>query len=800
MQISLNWLKEYVDIEVPVDELAHQLTMLGLEIEAISRPGEEIHDVYVGRVLAIEPHPDADKLVVCKTDTGGDTPLQIVCGASNMQEGDMVPTAVVGATLPGGFKIGRRKMRGIESQGMMCSAKELGLGEDHSGLMILPQDLPLGEDVKPLLGLDDVVFEIEVIPNRGDWASMIGVARELAALYGKPLRIPEITLPEAGPAADALSSVTIEDPEKCPRYIGRVLRNVQAGPSPQWLATRLIAAGQRPINNIVDITNYVLLETGHPLHAFDYDKLHENRIVVRCAKPGETIRTLDEEQRTLAEDMLVIADAEAPQAVAGVMGGADSEVGEGTARIFLESAYFNPVSVRRTSRKLGLMTEASQHFQRGADPEMAVYAINRAAALMHELAGAEVAEGLLDEYPNPLEVREVRLRYTQTNRLLGADIAPEFQRDALEKLAFESISQDGQGVAVRVPTWRHDVTLEADLIEEIARLYGYNNIPVTLPRVRQSEMVFAPEENVLRRLRKYLVGLGLTELLSWTFSSPEAVREAGLDGAYLDMVALDNPLSERQATMRSTLLPGLLATAAHNFNRGVFDISAFELGPAYHPAGAGELPTQTPCLGILLAGAPEPAHWSRGARQADFYDLKGLAEAVFEFFGVHEGVEWARSELALFQTAQAADIALGGTVIGHCGRVANAVRKVNDIEHPVYLAELKLEPLLARDYAIPQFEAVPPFPPSLRDMAVLVDQSVPAGALLHTAAKAGGNLLKTAEIFDIYTGEQVPAGKKSVALSLVFQSQERTLTDKDTQKSWNKILKQLEKQHGAELR
>ncbi len=496
-----------------------------------------------------------------------------------MQAGDTVPTAVVGATLPGGFKIGRRKMRGIESQGMMCSARELGLGEDHAGLLILPPDLPVGQDAKPLLGLDDVIFEIEVIPNRGDWASMLGVARELAALYGRPLRIPELRLKETGPEAGALSSVTIEDPEKCPRYIGRVLTGIHVGPSPQWLAARLLAAGQRPINNIVDVTNYVLLETGHPLHAFDCDKLAENRIVVRCARPGETIQTLDGENRALSEDMLVIADAAAPQAVAGVMGGEDSEVGEGTTRIFLESAYFNPISVRRTSRKLGLITEASQHFQRGADPEMAVYAINRAAALMHELAGGEVATGLLDEYPAPLEVREVRLRYQRANGLLGTDIEPAFQREALEKLAFEVTAENEDGITVRVPSWRHDVTQEADLIEEVARLYGYDNIQVTLPRVRQNDIIFAPEETVLRKLRRHLVGLGLTELLSWTFSSPEAVAEAGLEGPYLDMVRLDNPLSERQATMRSTLLPGLLAAAAHNFNRGTNDIAAFELGP-----------------------------------------------------------------------------------------------------------------------------------------------------------------------------------------------------------------------------
>ena len=390
MRISLNWLKELVDIDLGVDDLAHQLTMLGLEIESVERPGEGLSGVLVGQIQSIEPHPDADKLVVCKTDVGGEEPLQIVCGAKNMSVGDKVPTAIVGATLAGGFAIKGRKMRGVESQGMMCSADELGMGEDHSGLFIMDPETPVGVDALPLLGLDDVIFEIEVTPNRGDWAGMIGVARELAALRDGVIRPPEAALNETSEEAASLSSVTIEDPDLCPRYLGRVITGVKIGPSPAWLCQRLFAAGQRPINNIVDITNLVLLETGHPLHAFDYQKLAENRIVVRRARKGEPLKTLDDQDRALVEDMLVIADAKKPVALAGVMGGADSEVGEGTQDIFLESAYFNPVSIRRTARALGMNTEASQRFQRGADPEMAVYALDRAAALIQDIAGGSV--------------------------------------------------------------------------------------------------------------------------------------------------------------------------------------------------------------------------------------------------------------------------------------------------------------------------------------------------------------------------------------------------------------------------
>jgi len=689
-------------------------------------------------------------------------------------------------------------MRGIESQGMMCSERELGLGEDHSGLMILDPDTPVGVDAKALLGLDDVVFEIEVIPNRGDWASMIGVARELAALYSKSFGIPEVKLTEAAPAAASLSSVTIEDAELCPRYIGRVLSNVKIGPSPQWMCRHLIAAGQRPINNVVDITNFVLLETGHPLHAFDYDKLGENRIVVRRAETGECIRTLDDENRTLTNDMLVIADAKHPQAVAGVMGGGDSEVGEETTRVFLESAYFKPGSVRQTSRSLGLMTEASQHFQRGADPEMAVYAINRCALLMQELAGAEIAEGLIDEYPAALEVREIRLRYARSNLLLGIAIDAKTQRDYLVRLGFEILTESEEECTVRVPTWRHDAKLEADLIEEIARLYNYDNIPVTLPRVRQSEIVFAPLEAPVRRLRRFLVGQGLTEFYNWTFSSPEEVHRAGLDGAYLDMVALENPLSERQATMRSSLLPGMLANAAHNVHHGVNNIAAFEIGPVYIPEAGAELPTQRLRLGIVLSGAAGVQHWSRTEQPLDFYDLKGFTEGVLEFLGVTAAFEPA--DFGTFQPGHSAAVQQKGKPAGCLGKASTAVLKAYEIESPVYLLELELDGLLEQKKEAKCFAEIPTFPPSLRDMAVLVDDSVRAGDLLRAAAQAGGKLLKAVDIFDIYTGDPVPEGQKSVALSLVFQSAERTLTDKDTQKSWDKILKRIQKDFKAELR
>lgn len=798
MKISLNWLRDYVDVTLDPDDLAHRLTMLGLEIESVDRPGEAIRNVVIGKILSIDPHPDADKLVVCRTDVGEGEPLQIVCGARNMKPGDKVPTAKIGGVLPGGFEISRRKMRGIESQGMMCSGKELGLSDDHSGLLILDAAAPIGADAVAHLGLDDVIYEIEVTPNRNDWASMIGVARELAASLETTLRLPEFTLVESPPEAERLSSVQIENPDLCPRYAGRVLTEVKVGPSPEWLCRRLIAAGQRPINNIVDITNYVLLETGHPLHAFDYQTLNENRIVVRTARAGESIATLDGETRALSPEMLVIADATRPVALAGVMGGAETEVGENTTQVFLESAYFAPVSIRRTAKALGMMTEASQRFQRGADPEMARYALDRAAFLMQELAGARTALGVLDNYPRPPEERRIRLRYARTHAMLGAEPAPETQKACLERLGFVPDASDAESCTFCVPTWRHDCTQEADLIEEVARLYGYDLIEPTIPAVRHTEQVFAPNDGRLRRLRRALAGYGLSELVGMTFSSSADVAAVGLSGAYLDMVALQNPLSENLAAMRSTLFPGMVRAVQTNIRYGRRDVRAFELGPVYRPAPERELPEQTLRLGLVLTGNAEEPHWSRPVRTADPYDITGLIQAVGEYFGA--SLACTAAPFDAFDPDVSAQVTLNGRAIGWAGSLAPAVRKTWDIEQPVFLAELALEPLLGIPETPVLFAPIPAYPPSLRDIAVLVDQSVPAGALVDAARSAGGKLLQRVDVFDVYTGKQVPAGKKSIALSLVFQSPERTLTDKATQKAWDAILRRLQDDFGAQLR
>jgi len=687
-------------------------------------------------------------------------------------------------------------MRGVQSQGMMCSARELGLGEDHSGLMILDPNTPIGLDIRPVLGLDDVIFDIEVTPNRGDWAGMIGVARELCAYYGLPLRLPEIKIKESGDAAASLSSVTIEDPDLCPRYTGRIARNVVIKPSPPWLCARLIAAGLRPISNVVDITNYILLETGQPLHAFDFEKLAEHRIVARKARAGETITTLDGEKRALAEDMLVIADARMPQAVAGIMGGADSEVDDNTKQVFLESAYFDPRSIRRTAKKLGLLTEAAQNFQRGADADMAVYALNRAAMLLQDLAEAEIAPGILDEYPQPQDRGRVTLRYARTEALLGVAIEPTRQSAILDGLGFKSLEQDMEQCTFAVPGWRHDVAHEADLIEEVARHYGYDNIPVTMPSIRQSAHVFAPQDRTVRELRHFLAAQGLTEVVNWSFGGRDNERrsEAAREN---EMVLLQNPLSENYGGMRTSLLPSLYGTAAYNQKRGARTIAVFEIGPVYHAVEGQSLSREPVHLALLLGGVTAE-NWALRERPFDFYDIKGYLQRIGDFF--HRELLLDALDSRAFQPGQGAAVKLRKTGLGQLGKTAPTVARDFDLPENTYVLEIDLEPLLAAPMPPAQFEDIPLYPASLRDLAVIMDRDLPAEQVLKSVKSAGGSFLKKVNIFDVYRGKPLPPDKKSIALSLVFQSPERTLTDTDTQKALDRIIAVLTRECGVELR
>lgn len=797
MKISLNWLKEYCDLPVNSEELADQMTMLGLEIEAIEDAGKEIDKVFVGQILDIQPHPQADKLVVCKTDIGKGEPLQIICGAKNMKVGDKVPTAIDGATLPGGLKILKRKMRGIESCGMMCSSAELKLDEDAQGLLILNPEAPIGEDIKNVLGLNDVIFEIEITPNRGDWACYIGLARELSAFYNVPLRLPQFTLKEIEKPASDLSSVTIECPQYCLRYAGRIIQNVKIGPSPDWLQKKLLTAGQRPINNVVDITNYVLLESGHPLHAFDFDKLNENRIVVRLARENETIRTLDGELRTLNTSQMVIADAKKPQALAGIMGGADSEVDENTTNVFLESAYFDPVSVRRTARAHNLLTEAAQHFQRGADIEMAIWAINRASYLMQELAGGKVLKGILDEYPDKIKPKTIKLRYDKTVKKLGINIDKDKQKSILFKLGFLKENESDKEITFITPTWRHDISFEEDLVEEIARFYGYDKIPDTLPKIRQSESVFDTSFKKIHGIRSLLAHKGLTECFSWTFSNPEIMQQLNFPDKYLQMIELQNPLSKNLSTMRTSIIPNLLLTAQKNHLEDT--ISIFEIGPVFLPSKDDTLPYEPQNLGILLSGMSCPRLWCyKDRKHFDFYDLKGIIEDIFNQLNVSYRIE--RLDFPIFHPGQSLKFIVQNEEVGVLGKINPKIAYNFEINENTYVCELNLDILLTTTPKKKVYKTVSEFPSTTRDLAIVIDRSLPVADIFSALKTIGERILQKIELFDVYTGEQVPKDKKSIALGFTFCSEERTLTDEEIDNIMKEIIDRLQKKFNAQIR
>lgn len=797
MKISLNWLKEYCNIPVSAKELAEQMTMLGLEIESMEEPGKEIENVFVGKILDIQPHPQADKLVICKTDIGKGEPLQIICGAKNMKAGDKVPTAIDGAILPGGLKITRRKMRGIDSFGMMCSGAELKVEEDSEGLLILPPETPIGEDIKKVLGLDDVIFDIEITPNRGDWASYIGLARELSAYYNIPITLPQIQIKEVEKSVSSVSSVTIECPDYCPRYAGRVIQNVKVAPSPDWLVRKLLSAGQRPINNIVDITNFVLLEIGHPLHAFDFNKLNENRIIVRLAKENEEIKTLDGELRKLKANQMVIADAIKPQALAGIMGGADSEVDDNTINVFLESAYFDPISIRRTARAHNLLTEAAQHFQRGADPEMVLWAINRATALIQELAGGEVLQGILDEYPQKIERKFVKLRYERTGKRLGINIEQNFQKSILINLGFAVKDETEREVNFIVPSWRHDVTLEEDLIEEIARFYGYDKVPNTLPKIRQSSAVFDASFKKIHNIRTLLVHKGLTECYSWTFSNPEIMQQLKFPDNYLNMVVLQNPLSKNLSTMRTSIIPNLLATAQKNHLEDT--ISIFEIGPVFIPDDKNILPEEKQKIGILLSGYANPRLWCYNERKHyDFFDLKGIVEDILNMLSITYRIEG--SEFPLFHPGQSLKIKNQNKELGYLGKISPKVAHELEINENTFIGELNLNDLLNIPLKKKVYKTISEFPSTSRDLAILVDRIIPVADIYTSLKTIGEGILQKIEIFDVYTGEQVPKDKKSIALGFTFCSNEKTLTDTEIDALVNEIINRLQKQFDAQIR
>ena len=798
MKAPLSWLRDYVDIDVAPSELAHRMTLAGIESEGFEVVGEHWDGVAVGLVTAVDPHPNADRLRLATVDTG-DGMAQVVCGAPNVAAGQKIAFAREGATLldahTGRFsKLKAAKIRGVESRGMVCSERELGLSDEHEGILVLDDDAPLGRPLADYLG--DVIFDFSITPNRPDLLSVLGLAREAAALTGGAAREPDLSYDEEGPPAAAKTSVDILDPDLCPRYIGAVITGVTIGPSPRWLQERLAAYGSRSINNVVDVTNFVMLEMGQPLHAFDYDRLGENRIVVRRARPDEWITTIDGLPRELDTEMLVIADAEQPVALAGIMGGEDSEVTETTVNVLLESANFNATNIRRTSQKTELRSEASIRFDKGLSPELPLHAARRALKLIAEVAGGVVAEGLVDAYPGERPHPPVRLTETRTARVLGAEIPSSEAADLLARLGFTA-RPAGEGARdVTAPYWRTDIEIEDDLVEEVARLKGYDWAPTTGLQGRVPDFEPQPILELKVTVQDELRALGLSEIVTYSLTNPEVHAKSRVpDPAALHVV---NPLSSEQTELRRSLRGGVLQTLAANARHEDRVLRLFEVGKVYVPR-PGDLPDERETLAGGIAGARHDPHWGgEEPAEVDFYDAKGIVDALLTALGAEPEYEAARDPL--LHPGRAASVHVGGVPVGLVGEIhPNAARSFDLGDGSCLYFELDLGTLLD---AIPaeqrRYRPLDRFPGAVRDLALVVDESLPAARV--TGVLEATPLVAEARLFDVYAGDRIAAGKKSLAYHVIWQSPGRTLTNEEVDKAQARLLQRLEKELGAVLR
>ncbi len=795
MKLPYHWLQEFTPVSQDAKSYAARMTMTGSKIEGWECPADEIKNVVVGRVLSVTPHPNADKLVVCQVDVGGKT-LQICTGAPNVKADALVPVALDGAVLPGGHSIAATVMRGEKSEGMMCSFAELGLTQndvpygDPDGLLLLPEGTP-GDDICPMFGLDDIIFDFEITPNRPDCLSVIGLARESAASFGSPLTLhtPEIKK-TSGDIRDHLS-VEIQAPDLCPRYSAAMVKNIKIEPSPQWMRERLRNAGVRPINNIVDITNYVMLEYGQPMHAFDYACIDENKIIVRRSRPEEVITTLDGQQRKVAPDTLLIADPVKGVGIAGVMGGENSEITENTRMVVFESATFSGPSVRVASRRIGMRTEASGRFEKGLDCENTMPALLRACELVELLGAGEIIGGVIDAYPEKKQPRRLPFQPQCMRALIGADIPEEDMCQSLLSLGFGL-----EGDTVVVPSWRDDAEGMADLAEEVARMYGYDKIEPTLLSGSTTIGGLTPWQAFEKDLRAACISCGMLEAVTWSFAGPKDFDRILLpaDSPLRRAVVIQNPLGEDQSLMRTSPLPSMLEVAARNYNFRTPAMGAFELSTVYAPAvkdGKADLsvlPAENRILTLMSYG------------QGDFYTLKGMAEAIFSSVGVH-GLEVSPCrDNPSYHPGRCGFMQVRGQEIGVIGQIHPLCAQNYGIGCEVYLAEIDMRKLFALRDTEKQYRPLPKYPAVTRDLAVVVQEDVTVLALEKAISAAAGEHLESISLFDVYRGAQVAAGQKSVAFSLAFRCFDRTLTDAEVDEAIRAALSSLKKEYGAALR
>lgn len=815
MKVSTQWLADYVSLEnVNIEQLAEQITRSGIEIDSVENRNQGVSKVVVGYVKSKEKHPDADKLNICKVDVGAEEELQIVCGAKNVDAGQKVPVALVGAKMPGGLAIKKAKLRGALSQGMICSAKELGINdkllpkEQQEGILVLPADTEVGTDVITLLALDDQVLDFDLTPNRADCLSMLGAAYEVSAILEREIMLPqpEKELIEKNEAADKYIKIVQHDAELCSHYAVRYISGVKIAASPLWLQNRLIAAGIRPINNIVDVTNYVMLEYGQPLHAFDADKIAGQSIGVRKGINQETFVTLDGQERELDDHDLLIVDGDnTPIALAGVMGGLATEVTNQTVNLVLESAKFDGGSVRKTSRKLGLRSEASQRFEKEVDPARVIPALNRAVALISQLAGGEVLQGVVEAKGKEQQPVVLKLTVSKVNNYLGTSITINEMKQIFDRLHFEYKALADEALEIVVPSRRGDITRDVDLIEEVARLYGYDNIPVTAIEGTTTLGGYTGAQQLRRNVREMLCFAGWYEVMGYSFIREGEALKFPQQSSTHQEVKLAMPMSEERSVIRSSLIPGLMDIAMYNHNRKQNNLAIFEIGHVFQSEEThlSKQPKEATLLSLLLSGEREEKRWNVTPQQVDFYDLKGAIEPLFVWLGIDNNISYVADEPQGFHPGRSASIFLsteeGKLRIGTLGQLHPEYQQEKELPD-TYVAEISLESLYKYSGHVAVYNELPRFPAMQRDIALVVDQSIEVDKLIALIKKEAGQLLEAAEVFDVFTGTKLGENKKSVAISLVYRHKERTLTDEEITALHQMVVTSLEQTFNAELR
>ncbi|MBU1694157.1 MAG: phenylalanine--tRNA ligase subunit beta [Verrucomicrobia bacterium] len=799
MRLPISWLKEYVEFEDTPRGLADKLTFSGTEVEGLEVFGSTYEGIVVGEILRVEPHPNADKLTLCTVQTGAGE-RTVVCGAPNARAGMKAPFAPAGVTLPNGLKLKAARIRGVESSGMLCAEDELGLSEDHSGLMELDARWAPGTPLSEVLDPPEAVLELSVTPNRPDCLSVIGMAREVAALYGSRLKWPDASFAESDPPVPQRTRVEVEDAEGCPRYTARVMTGVKIGPSPAWMRRRLELSGVRAISNVVDITNYVMLECGQPLHAFDQELLEEGRIVVRRVRSGEKLATLDGMERPVTPDMLAICDARRPVALAGIMGGAGSEIRDATHTVLLESACFRPQDIRRTSKRLGLSTESSYRFERGVDIGRVEWASRRAAQWMAELAGASVARGVVDVFSKPPVARRIACRYDRINALLGLKESGEGIRKIFESLELPVEQADGQGCTVQVPTFRPDLEVEVDLAEEFARIHGLDRIPSPAPH---AQLVPGTDDTLWRAVsacRAHLAGLGLREIMNYSFVSARFL-DLFDPGDAPQRLVMPNPVSQDQAVMRNVLAPQMVDTLGRNLARQVEEAAFFEIGRIFR-LGADGQPVEEDHLAIGLMGPAGRTGLDR-RRPVEPQEMFLWMKGIWEELARAQNLEWRMAKdtgCPYLETGRAATLLMGDEPIGRMGLVGAKQRAEWRMTQPVAVLEVRLEPLLGRAGETRSCSPVPAYPSVRRDVALIVDQAIRHEDVVRLIRRAAPPELENIEIFDIFSGGNIGAGRRSLAYALTYRSAARTLTDEEANGYHESIKQALKQELGAEIR